>query len=436
MFGAGREMSSRHSGGSRCSSGASRRRSGCIRRSRCSCATSCGTSSYGDCVVPAGELALVSPAAGPTASPRSSGTPDRYDPDRFGPARQEDRVAKYALIAFGGGPPSVHRDDLRLSADQGDLVRRCSSGSSSRSSAAARRPTTPRSCRDPRPCRVRYRRRPAGRRRAAARGLAWGAAVTIHASRVEDARNLRQKVPGSRASTRPLVRRGVRPGDPARAGGRETLPGQSHRRVPRHRRRAARTRGPLRPPPAQALARRGDGCVLTCAYHGWSYGEDGRARGIPHDRCGRPMPSLRIAAYPVQVRYGLVWLFPGDPARRAAPAAPATSRSSRAPTRGRTCPTASPGARTTRWSSTTCATSPTPTSTGASPRSSPAACSRARRTSGGSSCATRRRWGRWFAGARSAERAGDLLRLPVPSGALRVVRHRRPYHVLDVPAAR
>ena len=57
------------------------------------------------------------------------------------------------------------------------------------------------------------------------------------------------------------------------------------------------------------------GCVLTCAYHGWSYGEDGALAGIPHDRCGRPMPSLRIRAYPVQSRYGLVWLFPGDPAR-------------------------------------------------------------------------------------------------------------------------
>jgi sterol 14-demethylase len=28
---------------------------------------------------------------------------DRYDPDRFGPARQEDRATKYSLIAFGGG---------------------------------------------------------------------------------------------------------------------------------------------------------------------------------------------------------------------------------------------------------------------------------------------------------------------------------------------
>jgi len=56
------------------------------------------------------------------------------------------------------------------------------------------------------------------------------------------------------------------------------------------------------------------GCALTCAYHGWSYAEDGRLAAIPHDLFGRPMPSVRIGAYPVRVRYGLVWLFPGDPA--------------------------------------------------------------------------------------------------------------------------
>ena len=57
---------------------------------------------YGDCVVPAGELALVSPAVSHRLSEVFRDA-DRYDPDRFGPARQEDRVAKYSLIAFGGG---------------------------------------------------------------------------------------------------------------------------------------------------------------------------------------------------------------------------------------------------------------------------------------------------------------------------------------------
>jgi 4beta-methylsterol monooxygenase len=64
------------------------------------------------------------------------------------------------------------------------------------------------------------------------------------------------------------------------------------------------------------------GCTLTCAYHGWSYGEEGQLVGIAHDLFGRPMPSIRIRAYPVRVRYGLIWLFPGDPARATARAIP------------------------------------------------------------------------------------------------------------------
>lgn len=66
-------------------------------------------------------------------------------------------------------------------------------------------------------------------------------------------------------------------------------------------------------------------CTLTCAYHGWSYADDGRLAAIPHDLFGRPFPSVQLRAYPVRVRYGLVWLFPGDPAladRRAIPDIP------------------------------------------------------------------------------------------------------------------
>ena len=57
-----------------------------------------------------------------------------------------------------------------------------------------------------------------------------------------------------------------------------------------------------------------DGDHLVCAYHGWCYDGAGRVARIPHDLCGRPMPSLRVRSYPIQVRYGLIWLFPGDPA--------------------------------------------------------------------------------------------------------------------------
>jgi sterol 14-demethylase len=57
---------------------------------------------FGDYLVPAGDMAMVSPAAGHRLA-EVFGEPDRYDPDRFGPARQEDRRVKHALIGFGGG---------------------------------------------------------------------------------------------------------------------------------------------------------------------------------------------------------------------------------------------------------------------------------------------------------------------------------------------
>jgi len=57
---------------------------------------------YGDWVVPAGDMAMVSPAAGHRLADVFR-DPDRYDPDRFGPERQEDRRVKHALIGFGGG---------------------------------------------------------------------------------------------------------------------------------------------------------------------------------------------------------------------------------------------------------------------------------------------------------------------------------------------
>ena len=55
------------------------------------------------------------------------------------------------------------------------------------------------------------------------------------------------------------------------------------------------------------------GCKLVCAYHGWEYGGEDRPAGVPYDGDGRSFPQLALRTYPVKVRYGLVWLFPGDP---------------------------------------------------------------------------------------------------------------------------
>ena len=58
-----------------------------------------------------------------------------------------------------------------------------------------------------------------------------------------------------------------------------------------------------------------EGCNLVCDYHGWVYSPEGYVVHMTHDLFGRPLPAMRIATYPLQVRYGLVWVFPGDPAK-------------------------------------------------------------------------------------------------------------------------
>jgi nitrite reductase/ring-hydroxylating ferredoxin subunit len=55
------------------------------------------------------------------------------------------------------------------------------------------------------------------------------------------------------------------------------------------------------------------GCTLTCRYHGWAYGPDGNLTSIPHELFDNPFPKIRLRCYPVQVRYGLIWVFFGDP---------------------------------------------------------------------------------------------------------------------------
>ena len=57
-----------------------------------------------------------------------------------------------------------------------------------------------------------------------------------------------------------------------------------------------------------------EGCRLACAYHGWGYDGSGQLAHIPHELFGRPMPDVRLRTYPLRVRYGLIWIFPGDPA--------------------------------------------------------------------------------------------------------------------------
>jgi phenylpropionate dioxygenase-like ring-hydroxylating dioxygenase large terminal subunit len=54
-------------------------------------------------------------------------------------------------------------------------------------------------------------------------------------------------------------------------------------------------------------------CTLVCPYHGWAYDGTGQVVDIPHDLFNRNMPKFRVPNFPVQIRYGLIWIFPGDP---------------------------------------------------------------------------------------------------------------------------
>jgi sterol 14-demethylase len=61
-----------------------------------------GEFGYGGYRIPAGTLVMVSPGVA-QRMPEVFRNPDVFDPDRFGPGREEDRRAPYGLISFGGG---------------------------------------------------------------------------------------------------------------------------------------------------------------------------------------------------------------------------------------------------------------------------------------------------------------------------------------------
>ena len=57
-----------------------------------------------------------------------------------------------------------------------------------------------------------------------------------------------------------------------------------------------------------------EGENLICQYHGWKYDKTGALCGFPHEDFGRGLPRCSVPTYPVKVRYGLIWIFFGDPA--------------------------------------------------------------------------------------------------------------------------
>jgi phenylpropionate dioxygenase-like ring-hydroxylating dioxygenase large terminal subunit len=58
-----------------------------------------------------------------------------------------------------------------------------------------------------------------------------------------------------------------------------------------------------------------EGDALRCCYHAWAYRGNGRISQIPYLPKGVSRPPRGVRAYPVREAYGLVFVFPGDPAK-------------------------------------------------------------------------------------------------------------------------
>lgn len=56
-----------------------------------------------------------------------------------------------------------------------------------------------------------------------------------------------------------------------------------------------------------------EGDCIRCPYHGWAYDGSGACREIPANPVGSPIPKkAHVDAYPVEERYGWVWVYLGD----------------------------------------------------------------------------------------------------------------------------
>jgi phenylpropionate dioxygenase-like ring-hydroxylating dioxygenase large terminal subunit len=61
-----------------------------------------------------------------------------------------------------------------------------------------------------------------------------------------------------------------------------------------------------------------EGDALRCCYHAWAYRGNGRIWQIPYLATGSARPPRGVRAYPVREAYGLIFVFPGDPAKATA----------------------------------------------------------------------------------------------------------------------
>lgn len=53
---------------------------------------------------------------------------------------------------------------------------------------------------------------------------------------------------------------------------------------------------------------------LVCPYHGWEFAPTGECVKIPYFPAEQKLPCAQARSYPTAERYGIIWVFPGDPA--------------------------------------------------------------------------------------------------------------------------
>src|SRR6478736_3412502 len=56
------------------------------------------------------------------------------------------------------------------------------------------------------------------------------------------------------------------------------------------------------------------GEALSCIYHGWSYGQDGRCLRIPAHPGLTPPATIRATTHAVEETGGIIWVAQGQPA--------------------------------------------------------------------------------------------------------------------------
>jgi len=52
---------------------------------------------------------------------------------------------------------------------------------------------------------------------------------------------------------------------------------------------------------------------LVCPYHGWEFDASGQCKHIPYWPPEKKLPCAQVRRYPIQERYNLIWIFPGNP---------------------------------------------------------------------------------------------------------------------------